>query len=315
MFHEVVRRLLRVERHGGIKEDEEHDQRAVKNHENQQALAEKGHELEKNSGGEDRRDDTGGVDLERQIGAPAAEHLGPAPALGILHDDAPFGPFDNDDENDDDRHHGDQAGDMQRGKRAGAPEFDRRGDGARQLGDDARKDDQEDAVADPARRDLLAQPHQEDGAADQGDDGGGAEEQARIDHRRALGAGHALDADGNAVALNRRQQYGAKAGVLADLLPARLALLLDLLELGRDGGHEPHDDGRGDVGHDAEGEDRHPPERAAGEQVEHAEDTALLPAEDVGKHQRIDPRQRDVCAEAVDDQRAKGEPQPLLEIR
>ena len=42
-------------------------------------------------------------------------------------------------------------------------------DGRGQVGDDAGEDDQRDAVADAARRDLLAQPHQEHGAADQRD--------------------------------------------------------------------------------------------------------------------------------------------------
>ena len=54
----------------------------------------------------------------------------------------------------------------------------------RQLGDDADEDDQRDSVADAARRDLLAQPHQEDGAADQRDNRRQAEEQAGIDDGR-----------------------------------------------------------------------------------------------------------------------------------
>ena len=41
----------------------------------------------------------------------------------------------------------------------------------RQLGDDAGHDDQRDAVADAAAGDLLAEPHQEHGAADQADHG------------------------------------------------------------------------------------------------------------------------------------------------
>ena len=52
-------------------------------------------------------------------------------------------------------------------------------DGVRQVGDDAGEDDQRNAVADAARGDLLAEPHQEHGAADQRDDRGDAEEHAR----------------------------------------------------------------------------------------------------------------------------------------
>ena len=54
-------------------------------------------------------------------------------------------------------------------------------DGVRQVGDDAGEDDQRNAVADAARGDLLAEPHQEHGAADQRDDGRDAEEQPGID--------------------------------------------------------------------------------------------------------------------------------------
>ncbi len=48
------------------------------------------------------------------------------------------------------------------------------------LGDDADEDDQRNAVADAALGDLLAQPHQEHGAADQRDDAADAEEPAGI---------------------------------------------------------------------------------------------------------------------------------------
>jgi len=55
-----------------------------------------------------------------------------------------------------------------------------------------------DAVADAARGDLLAEPHQEHGAADKRDDGGGAEEDARVDDDVL----RAFKADGDAVACN-----------------------------------------------------------------------------------------------------------------
>ena len=65
--------------------------------------------------------------------------------------------------------------------RAGAGQLEQAGQRRRQAGDDAGEDDERDAVADAARGDLLAEPHQEHGAADQRDDGGDAEEPARID--------------------------------------------------------------------------------------------------------------------------------------
>ena len=79
-------------------------------------------------------------------------------------------------------------------------------------------------------------------------------------------------------------------------------------------GHELHDDRGRDVGHDVEGEDRHALDGAAREHVEHAEDAAALLLEDLGEGGRIDAGHRDVGAEAIDDQRAQGEPDALLEL-
>ena len=92
----------------------------------------------------------------------------------------------------------------------------------RQVGDDAGEDDQRDAVADAARGDLLAEPHQEHRAADQRDHRRDAEEPARIGDDAAA----ALQPDGDAVGLDQRQQHGAVAGVLVDDLAALLAFLL-----------------------------------------------------------------------------------------
>ena len=46
------------------------------------------------------------------------------------------------------------------------------GQGRRKLGDDAGHDDQRNAVAHAARGDLLAEPHEEDGAAGERHHGG-----------------------------------------------------------------------------------------------------------------------------------------------
>ena len=123
----------------------------------------------------------------------------------------------------------------------------------RQTGDDAGEDDERDAVADAARGDLLAEPHQEDGAAGQRDDRAGAEEQPGIEHDVAL----PFEADGDAIGLERREEHRAVAGILVDLLAALLAFLLELLEMRRDRRHQLDDDRCRDIRHDVEGEDRH----------------------------------------------------------
>ena len=57
--------------------------------------------------------------------------------------------------------------------------------GGGKLGDDAHEDDERDTVADAAGGDLLAQPHQEHGAADQRDHARDDEEHARIGRQTA----------------------------------------------------------------------------------------------------------------------------------
>jgi hypothetical protein len=55
------------------------------------------------------------------------------------------------------------------------------------------------------------------------------------------------------------------------------------------------------------------PKRAAGEHVEHAEDAPAAPLNSL-RQPGIDARQRDVGAEAIDEQRAQREPDALLEV-
>ena len=78
------------------------------------------------------------------------------------------------------------------------------------------------------------------------------------------------------------QDHREVAGPLRDLAPAQFAFLLQLFERGDDHGEQLQDDGRRDVGHDAQGEDGQPPDVAAREQVEEAEDGALVAREEVG---------------------------------
>jgi hypothetical protein len=64
--------------------------------------------------------------------------------------------------------------------------------------------------------------------------------------------------------------------------------------------------------HDVEREDRHPVDAAAGEHVEHAEDAAGLGLEDLLPGGGIDAGDRNIGAEAIDEQRAEREPDTLL---
>ncbi|SUS08836.1 hypothetical protein DF3PB_900002 [uncultured Defluviicoccus sp.] len=183
------------------------------------------------------------------------------------------------------------------------------------MGDDTGEDDQRDAVADSARGDLFAQPHQEQRAADQGHHNRDTEEQPWRCNCRPQGRLHAFQTDGEAIGLTGRDQHRKVAGILVDLLAARLAFLLQRLQRRHHRGHQLDDDGRRNVRHDVEREDRHALQGAAGKHVEHAENAARLTIENVGDRGRVDPWQRDIRAEAIHNQRTQREPDALLEFR
>jgi len=159
-------------------------------------------------------------------------------------------------------------------------------------------------------RDLLAEPHQEHRAGDQRHHGRQAEHHARIQHQPGLG----LKRNGDAEALEKGKPDRPVTGVLRNLAPTRLAFLLELLERGHRNRHQLHDDGRRDVGHDAQREDRETGKGAAGEQVEDAENPALLPLEEFRQARRIDTRHRDVRPDPIDQQRTQQEPQPAPKV-
>ena len=58
-------------------------------------------------------------------------------------------------------------------------------------------------------------------------------------------------------------------------------------------------DGRGDVGHDAQGEDGQPAEHAAAEQVDETEQRTRILLEELRQTVGVDPRSRDVSAKPV----------------
>jgi hypothetical protein len=84
--------------------------------------------------------------------------------------------------------------------------------------------------------------------------------------------------------------------------------------VGHDRRHQLNDDRGGNVGHDAEREDRHALDGAAGKHVEQAENAAGLALEGLRKRFRIDAGKRDVGSEAIHQECAKREPDALLEI-
>ncbi|MBS1226103.1 MAG: hypothetical protein H6R32_37 [Candidatus Aminicenantes bacterium] len=216
---------------------------------------------------------------------------------------------------DDRDHQGGEEDDLQRvhlPRPQAAEEADK---GAREVDDDAGEDDERDAVADAPLRDLLAQPHDEDGPRGQGQDGQELEAPARIEDDRGPGRGpQGLEEDGDAEGLDEADDDRAVAGVLGDLLAAQLALLGQALEIGPDDRQQLEDDRRRDVGHDAQGEDGHPGHVPAGEQVDEAEQGALLALPELGQGRRAQARVGDDAADPVDREEQEGEDDPLAQL-
>jgi hypothetical protein len=106
--------------------------------------------------------------------------------------------------------------------RAGSHQLEQTADGIRQTRCDAAEDQDRDAVAQAALRDLLAQPHQEHRAGHQADD--------RCKPEPIPGSitrpGDFSSAHGDAERLEQRQHQRAVARVLRDLATTRLAFLL-----------------------------------------------------------------------------------------
>src|SRR3989304_8577675 len=120
----------------------------------------------------------------------------------------------------------------------------------RQSTDDAREDEDGDAVSDPALADQLSQPDQEHRARGHGDDHGEGGQGLRTTKANAGGAGEpalALHEHELSVPLDQGHGHGHPVRVYLDLAPPLFALLGERLPGGHQGHHELHDDGRWDV--------------------------------------------------------------------
>jgi hypothetical protein len=195
-------------------------------------------------------------------------------------------------------------------ERALAAQFECAGDRRREFRHDASQDDKRDAITDPARGHLFAEPHQEHGAAGQRDHRRNAEEETRIGDSLT----ETLKPDTDAIGLNRRQQHCEISGVLVHHLAALLALLLEPLQLRRYRRHQLDNDRGRYVRHDIERKNRHAVNAAAGEHIEHAENTARIGPEDLLPGSGIDAGQRYVRTEPIDDQRTEREPDTLFQF-
>ena len=142
---------------------------AVEHHRRRQPRDQRRH-LRPGEPGEDRRDHPGRVEFQRQERGFTAEHAVAHLALGIVDQQPPLRAFYKDDEtHHHDGHHRDRK-EQEAAKVSGLRQRQHLHDRLRQARDDARENDQRNAIADAPGGDLLAQPHQEHRAAGEGGD-------------------------------------------------------------------------------------------------------------------------------------------------
>ena len=258
--------------------------------------------------GEDDRQDAAHVHLHRQVRALAAVHLAADHALGILHRQTALGVVDEHDEHDEQQgaevhQHQDPPGEVAIGD-----VVDLADDGVREAGDDAHEQDDRDTVADAELGDLLTKPHDEGGAGRKGQDNddGCPDIAGKVRVDEAVVAHHHIIRK----ALQQADGDRAVAGDAGDLLLAFLAaFLLQTLQSGDRNAQELNDDGSVDVRLDGQREDRRLRERAAGHDVEQAQDRVLQATslEVVGQCFGVDERYGYGIAETVkqDNQKRK----------
>ncbi|OQC73527.1 MAG: hypothetical protein BWX45_00420 [Deltaproteobacteria bacterium ADurb.Bin002] len=201
---------------------------------------------------------------------------------------------------------------MQFAGRIQAPGF---ADGPGQIADNAGKNDQRDAVADPLLRNGLSQPHQKRRSGRQGDDRHQDKPPAGVQNDGgARRAGHLLQPPGDAESLNDAQPHRAVAGVLGDFAAAVLALFGKFLQV-RDGHRQQVDDnGRGDVGHDAQRKNGKSAQRAAGKQIHQAQHGSARLLEKSQKRRIVDAGRRNKDADAVHRQKKQCKQNSSLQL-
>ena len=168
------------------------------------------------------------------------------------------------------------------------------------LCNDPDEDDQRNTIADAAFGDLLAQPHQEHGAAHKRNHHGRAEEPTRIGRQIARFQRH-----GQTVGLPKRQHNGQVTGVLVQLAPPHFTFFFQGFPRFIHCTDKLHDDRGGNIGHDAKRKDTHPADRAAGEHVQHAPDARCCFIHKLAQRQTVNAGNRNIRPDTVDNQQTK----------
>src|SRR6266568_371081 len=250
--------------------------------------------------GENDRHNAARVDAQRKVSGLSAHYLAPHNPLGVLHWNPPLRAFDKDDKRNHHDHDRQQQNNADRTKGSAAarllPEFDGR---ARQTNDDAGEDDQRHTIANATLRNLFAEPHDERRSSSQRKHGHQHKADARITNQ-LLAADSALQRHGDAKRLHCTQNDGQVAGPLSDFLTSEFAFLLQTGQRFINHGQQLQDNGGGDVGHDAQSENRQTAQVAAAEEIDEAKQTAAGIGKQACQGCGINARRRHVAADAVD---------------
>ena len=328
-FLQVVSGFTAIEHQGGVEKAEKHNRAGVQHHVNglprrQSAsdVFEPAHAVARREPADHRgrqQNDgrrkngwyhAGHIELERQVRGLTAIHLVAHLSARVVDQDFALTALDKhhkvgdqaDNDNDKDGHkhtHG-----------ASANQLQQTTDGARQARGDAAKNQNRDAVAQAALSDLFTQPHQKHGACGQRDHSGDAKTHTRRHHQTGRGLQRQSDAHG----LKQSQAQGAIAGVLGDFATTGLAFFLQLLQRGHHVGHQLHDDGGRDIGHDAQSKHSEARQSATREHIEQTQDAALLSIEQLLQLGRINTGHRNVRTHPVDHQREQQKHQTATQV-
>ena len=131
-------------------------------------------------------------------------------------------------------------------------------------------------------------------------------------YSRAARAEHGLQTHGNAETLHKGNQHRQITRVLRYLAPPGLAFFLGhAFHIRQHHLQQLHDDGRGDVRHDAERKHGHIGKAAAGKQIEHAQQRVGHVVEKGFQSFSVHTGHGNVHADAIAAQKQKGPSQPF----
>src|SRR5690606_25774232 len=258
---------------------------------------------------EDRRNNTGHVDLKWQMAGLLSKHLTPLLAFGVVNGQAALAALhkhykaDNSDCQNTNTEHNQQA------HLAVTRLFQCLANSPRQARNDTCKNKQGDTVTNATLGDLLTQPHHEDGTTNERDNRHEVETETIVERYTLRGEPHR-----NTKALNQGQDNRTVPRVLADLATARLTLFLQLLKLRTNRSHELHDYRGGNVRHDAECENTHALKRTTGKHVKQTQDGTLILIKQCRQTVRVDTWHRNMSTDAVNQQRQKDKPEPRTQL-